>query len=298
MPGLVAPGQQAFGQWAVGQDTDAALLAEGQDGRFGLARQEAVARLQRLERVHPPGGVHLRHVEVGHAHVANLAAGDQPLERVHCLVKRVVRIPAMGLQQVDRFDSQPSQAVFGSFGNVACTQVVAAHLGREKDLLAGPGPGGQGAADQILGGPVRLGGIDQGHTQVEGMVQGAHGLRLVDAAHAATDRPGTQADYRDRRAITAQAALLHVERSVCTIPGQAGARCSAHDSPPQAGRECRTLLSRNLRDVGALNSCGHKASTAYWAPKLTPPWRSLYRLRAGFAALWNTYTPKLHGLSP
>jgi hypothetical protein len=27
-------------------------------------------------------------------------------------------------------------------------------------------------------------------------------------------------------------------------------------------------------------------------------WRSLYRLRAGLAALWNTYTPKLQGLSP
>lgn len=27
-------------------------------------------------------------------------------------------------------------------------------------------------------------------------------------------------------------------------------------------------------------------------------WRSLYRLRAGLAALWSTYTPKLQGLSP
>src|SRR4051794_40926820 len=65
VPGLPAATEQTLSEWAVGEHANLALPAVRQDIRLDFAVQEVVTRLQRLERQCPPGGVHLRHVEVG-----------------------------------------------------------------------------------------------------------------------------------------------------------------------------------------------------------------------------------------
>jgi hypothetical protein len=61
-----------------------------------------------------------------------------------------------------------------------------------------------------------------GHALLEGVMERFDDVVIVDGAHAATDRPCTEADYRDRRAIVAKLALLHAEYSACTIPTSTG----------------------------------------------------------------------------
>ena len=85
----------------MGQDADPLRLAEGQDGRLDLAIEQVVAGLQRLEGSRRPGGLHLRHVEVGDADVAHLPLARQIVEGRHRLVDGVAGVPGVGLQQID-----------------------------------------------------------------------------------------------------------------------------------------------------------------------------------------------------
>src|SRR6185369_123558 len=76
-------------------------------------------------------------------------------------------------------------------------------------LIAGPRPGGKRAADELLGCAIGLGGVDEGHALLEGVMERFDGVAVVDGAQAATDRPCTEADDRDKWAVTAKLALLH-----------------------------------------------------------------------------------------
>jgi hypothetical protein len=127
------------------------------------------------------------------------------------------------LQQIDGVHAEPSQAAFGGLGDVTCDQVVAAHLRRNENSLAGTRPRSKGAADQLFGRAICLGGVDQRHALLESMVERSDGIAIVDGAQAATDRPRTEANHRNRRAVAAELALLHVERSDCKIPTSAAA---------------------------------------------------------------------------
>ena len=117
----------------------------------------------------------------------------------------------MRLQEVDGLHAKPTQTAFGGLSDVGGTQVSAAHLGRQEDLVARTRPGGQRAADNLFGRVIGLRGIDESHALLESVVERLDRVALVDGAHAAADRPRTEANDWDRRTISAKLALLHAE---------------------------------------------------------------------------------------
>ena len=101
-----------------------------------------------------------------------------------------------------------AQALLDGLDDMGTTEVGAAHLGGQEDLLPPAGPLGEGLADGLLGAAVGLGGVDQRDAVVEGVMDGADGLSLVDGAHAPADGPGAEADHRHGRSVLPQGARL------------------------------------------------------------------------------------------
>ena len=122
--------------------------------------------------------------EVGQAVVADLAGPDEPVEGAQRLGQRGPGIPGVHLVEVDRVDTEAPQRGVERAGEVARREAALvgarphreAALGREHDAVGDLGrPGGQPAADDLLGDP---GGVDVGGVD-EGAARGDEGVELL-----------------------------------------------------------------------------------------------------------------------
>lgn len=82
------------------------------------------------------------------------------------------------------------------------------HLGGHEDLVAGPLP--HHPADDALALAVAAGGVDGGHPEVQGPVQGSDGLVLGGADPGGlADAPGAVADLRHGQSAASRFAMAH-----------------------------------------------------------------------------------------
>ena len=143
----------------------------------------------------------------GQADVADLALGHQLGERADGVLDGCVRVDPVLVVQVDVVDAEPLEGSLEGGADVgrAAVEVAGAaagvgdhaELGGQHHLVA---PSADGPADELLVGEraVDLGGVDQGHPEVERSVDGADGLGVVGAragvggghAHGRRDRCG------------------------------------------------------------------------------------------------------------
>ena len=137
---------------------------------------------------------------------------------------------------------------------------LALHHPRRTHQTQAPLPGdpamtvqaGKGAANQLLGRAICLGGVDQGHALLESMVERSRrrGHQRAGRHRSATHRSRSPG----RWAVAAELVLLHVERSACTIPKSAAAPPrfrSGHDGMGQSATEREDRRKTNSESCGA-----------------------------------------------
>jgi hypothetical protein len=155
-----------------------------------------------------------RHVR--EADVADLAGGDQIVERSQCLVDRGAAIPAMQPVEVDVVGLQPPQRLL-KLGDerlaagAAPVRVAGVEVGEElraeRDAFAPAGLGGEELADDLLGVAVGVdvGGVDDVAAAVE--VLGEHrlgGLGARAPAVVLAEGHGAQRERADAQARAAE----------------------------------------------------------------------------------------------
>jgi hypothetical protein len=195
-------------QWGVGDKADAQRPQQRQDRRLGVTGPQGVLRLQGGDPVDGVGAADGVHPRLGQADVADLALGDQLGQGADGVLDRGVGVDAVLVVQVDVVGAEPPQGAVDRGADVgrAAVEVAGAaagvgdhaELGRHHDLVAAAV---DGAAEEFLVGvgPVDLGGVEQGNTEVEGSVDGADGLGVVAArAGVGVGHPhATEADAGD-----------------------------------------------------------------------------------------------------
>ena len=139
-PSTIFPGEKAGAQGAVGDDPQAVLGAHGGQPPFDGSIHQIVNGLHGLQ---PPqtqlfregqGLQHVVRIPVAAAVVADLALLDEAVKRVERFLQRRLVVPGVGLQQVQRFDAETSQAAFHRLEDMLARQ-AAAHLRRHDHRL-------------------------------------------------------------------------------------------------------------------------------------------------------------------
>ena len=234
----VGRGLGAAADPAVEQPLAQRAPAEGRDPEVPGGRDDLVLDLPGLRRVvrlvrdralqpRRPGLVdrlgQLPPVVVGHAPVPDLPGPDQLVGGGDGLGDRGLPVPLVDVEQVEVVGPQPLQAVLDRAGEVeaAGAAVVGAvpgggpRLGGEDDVVP---PAPQDLAQDALRVPggVQVGGVDEVHAAVQGLVDLAAGLVRAEARDllepsAGAEGDGAQGQPGDVEAGTAESGVLHGE---------------------------------------------------------------------------------------
>jgi hypothetical protein len=189
-----------------------------------LAEPQRILALQGRDRLHRVGLADGLGTGFRQAEMLDLALGDQVLDRPGHVLDRHVGIDAVLVEQVDHLDAQALQRGLGHLADVLGLAVDAAHagialarafrrdveaeLGGDHDLVA---ERLQAFADQLLVriGAVDLGGVEEGHAQLDRAGQHLEGVGLVQRRAVDLAHPhAAQTDGRDFQAV-AEFARLH-----------------------------------------------------------------------------------------
>ena len=161
---------------------DLVLEVAGEEGVLGLERGD------RVDRVGPADGGRRG---LGEPEVADLAGLHELGHRADGVLDRDRLVDAVLVVEVDVVDPEPlergvagrADVVGGSVDadHAAVRESLVAELGGELDLVA---PAGDRLADEQLvrEGAVHVGGVEEGHAQVEGAVDGVDAALLVGGA--------------------------------------------------------------------------------------------------------------------
>ena len=191
--GADLPGEQAVAERRVGDEADPELAQQRQDLRLHVAGPQRVLGLKRGDRLHGVCAADGLGGCLGEAEVQHLALGDQVGDGLRGLLDRGVRVDAVLVEQVDVVGAQALERPFDRGLDVRGTAVdhagAAAGVGDEPELrgdLDLVAAALDGLADDLLTQerPVDLGGVDVGDTELEGTVDGADRLRVVQGALA------------------------------------------------------------------------------------------------------------------
>jgi hypothetical protein len=165
--------------------------------------------------VRAPDGVGRR---LGQPEVAHLALGHQLGHRADRLLDRRARVHPVLVVEVDVIRPQAAQRRLARLVHVlrapvdtAIQGIVPAHdpeLGGEHDLVAAAG---DGASHQLLvvSLPVHVRRVEQLHAQVQGAVDDADRLLVVDLAVELGHAHQTEADLCDLESLRSQLSLFH-----------------------------------------------------------------------------------------
>ena len=156
-----------------------------------VAGEERVLGLQRGDRVHGVGPADGGRRGLGEPEVADLAGLHQLGHRADGLLDRDRLVDAVLVVEVDVVDAEPLQRGVAGRADVvggavdadhgAVGEPLVAELGGELDLVA---PAGDRLADELLvgEGAVHVGGVEEGHAEVERPVDGVGAALLVGRA--------------------------------------------------------------------------------------------------------------------
>ena len=186
---------------------------------------------------------------------------------------QLVEVDPVGAQPAQRVDHRPAQVLSASASSpVACRLALVegvAPLGGDHRLVAAAG---EGPPEHPLAvpGPVRVGGVEERHPQVEGPADRPHRLVVVDRAPAqrlgalgpgAADRPAPHAEGADLDAAAAQRPRLTAIDRILSP--------SRH---PACGRRVSTPRSRSapVRQVSAGDGQQHRRVLPDQAPTSRP----------------------------
>jgi hypothetical protein len=120
------------------------------------------------------------------------------------------------LQQIQRVGLQIAEAALDPGGEIVAAVALdglrrqpPAGLGRDVNRFARPFAAQP--RDQPLAAPVAvdIGGVDEIDTRVDGGVQCAHRLLVVDRAPRSADRPGAETNGRDLQSAPSQRPIFH-----------------------------------------------------------------------------------------
>ena len=261
----------------------------GQDLVLEVAGEERVLRLERGDRVRGVRAADGGGRRLGEAEVAHLAGGDQLGHRADGLLDRDRLVDAVLVVEVDVVDAEPLQRGVARGADVlraavdadpgAVGEPLVAELGGELDLVAAAG---DRLADQLLVGEraVHVGGVEEGHAEVERAVDGGEAGRLVGAAvelrhaHAAEAERGDVERRRWCRACAFWIVMPPLKRLECA-PGQGRRpwRCRCRScgrshrgapAPPRAAASTctRCARSRSRRAVSLPSPCADQLGVA------------------------------------
>ena len=190
---------------------------------------------------------------LGESEVSDLALGDEVGDGCRGLLDRRVRVDPVLVVQVDVVGAEASQRALDGCPDVggaavACRAVVGrrgaadeTELGGDLDLVAAAL---DGASDELLAveGSVDLGGVDVRDAELEGAVDGADGLGVVQrpaGGVGAGHGHGAEADAGDHE--VTEVCVLHQSFSVDAVGGRRG--CGRHPPDNQrataSGSPCR-----------------------------------------------------------
>ena len=151
LPATELSGQQADGQWAIGHDAEAVLVAERHQVGFDLPAVEQIVLVLNADEARqiaaialPEGFDDFPGAEVAAAYVAHLACSDHVVECSQCFFERRTGVEAMEEVEVDIVGLESGQAVLNAAHQVEASQTAiigvlvagAEDLGAEDDFLA------------------------------------------------------------------------------------------------------------------------------------------------------------------
>ena len=208
----------------------------GEDLVLEVAGEQRVLGLQGGDRVHGVRPADGGGRGLGQAEVADLAGLDELGHGADGLLDRDGLVDAVLVVEVDVVDAEALQRGVAGRADVvgaavdadhgAVGEALVAELGGELDLVA---PAGDGLADELLvgEGAVHVGGVEEGHAEVERPVDGVGAALLVGGAvelrhpHAAEAEGG---DGQGVRSVASGCSWLHRAPSSAlqVKPGRSG----------------------------------------------------------------------------
>lgn len=204
---------------------------------------------------------------LGQAEEPDLALLHQPGHGPDRLLDRRVGIDAVEVVEVDVIDAEPLQAAVDGATDVsgAAVRLQPGPLGVVVDAELGGDEGPVAAvlqrlADQHLVGvgPVHLGGVEEGHAQLERPVDDLDGLRLVGAAVEGAHAHAAEADGGNFGTVAAQATGLHgAHPSRLSAEGGADGRAFNRPLPDLSSRSAKPGLVRS-RPAASGAQCGRR----------------------------------------
>ncbi len=227
---------------------------------------------------------------LGQPEVTDLAGLHQLGHGADGLLDRHLRIDPVLVVEVDVVDPEPAQrrlARLAYVRGVAADQgrlaepVGEAELGGQHDLVAASG---DGPSDQFLvvPGAVEVGGVQEGHPEVEGMVQGRDRLGVVRGAVAVAHAHAPQALRRDRQVAQVPGGYIgHVAASWCRnhLPRTLGVGVHSMSTNGPGRRAAGALYPGRIRQrlvarrngAQALRMTGQQSSRRPWSRRLPGP---------------------------
>src|SRR3954454_20232124 len=185
--------EQAVAERRVGHEADPELAQQRQDVRFHVAGPQRVLGLKRGDRLHGVCAADGLGGCLGEAEVQHLAVGDQVRDGLRGLLDRGVRVDAVLVEQVDVVGAQALERPFDRDLDARMTAVddagAAPVVGHESELrgdLDLVASALDGLPDDLLAQEraVDLGGVDVRDAELEGAVDGADRLRVVQGPFA------------------------------------------------------------------------------------------------------------------
>src|SRR5450830_1053276 len=209
--------EEAAPDRGVGHEADAELAHGREQALLRVARPERVLGLQRRDGVHRVSTADRLWRGLGQADVADLARLHELGHRTHGLLDRDLLVHTVLVVQVDVLHAEALER--GVAGRVHVRRpavdahpaaVLAAHvpeLRRQHDRVAPPR---DGAPDEALvgEGTVDVRGVDQGHAQLEGAMDGRHRLVLVGRAVELRHAHAAETHGRHLQPLAAESARL------------------------------------------------------------------------------------------
>ena len=230
--------------------------SSGQDLVLHVAGPQGVLGLERGDRLDGVGAADRGRRCLGEPEVSDLALGDEIGDGSCCLLDRRVGVDAVLVVEVDVVGAEASQraldgctdvggAAVGAEGVPVAVVLHEAELGGDLHLVAAAL---DGASDELLAveGPVDLGGVDVGDAELEGAVDGADGLGVVERSAGgvgAGHGHGAEADAGDHEVtevcVLHQTSLVSVRAVVSGVGRHRphNQRATASGSPCRGGHQ-------------------------------------------------------------
>src|SRR5450759_609056 len=259
--------EEAAPDRGVGHEADAELAHGREQALLRVARPERVLGLQRRDGVHRMSTADRLWRGLGQADVADLARLHELGHRTHGLLDRDLLVHTVLVVQVDVLHAEALER--GVAGRVHVLRpavdahpaaVLAAHvpeLRRQHDLVAPPR---DGAPDEALVGErtVDVRGVDQGHAQLEGAMDGRHRLVLVDGAVELRHAHAAETHGRHLQPPAAESARLHDVALQCSAwsPARNAPASTSLRYTPAPVRRSRAAVSGSCGPAAARLLCG------------------------------------------